>query len=232
MNFQELKRYARMRCGIEEDDAISDEELGLYLNMSLGNLDSILCTAYEDYRLTRYLASVSGTNTIPLPPDFLKLRAVDFGSPGLWITIFSFGLQQRNRLQNPIGAVFAPYGSNTARAVRVMDNKIFVEPENLASGTYQIWYTPKFQHLRLPTDPLPIEMDTEGWQEYAVASAGVKIYNKLNLSTTGFAAEVSYHENMVRAAAKNRMSSGPKTMQNVRRGGRFGVGGSGSGSGL
>ena len=83
-------------------------------------------------------------------------------------------------------------------------------------GQYQVWYTPKFTFLVNPTDPIPADMDTQGCIEYAVSCAGVKIYNQLNLPTEGFRAEMLYYEELVRNGAKNRMSSGPKCVQNVR----------------
>ena len=73
MDLGDLRTYARQRIGIEQNQSIQDSELNTYLNMSMGNLDMILCTDYEDYRLTTYLATVgvqqNGTNNIiPLPP--------------------------------------------------------------------------------------------------------------------------------------------------------------------
>jgi hypothetical protein len=217
MNFGELTTYTRQRLGIEQNLAIADTELQMYLNMSLANLDMILCNTYNDYKITTYLATAGATsNLIPLPPDFLKLRAVDYGSPAAWVTVYGFGLQERNHFNNPIGNMFAPYGNTAARKVRVMGNNIVIEPQNIASGNYQIWYTPKYKNLVNPTDDLPTDMDTQGWIEYAVASSGVKIYNKLLLSPAGFIQEVAYYEKMVRDGAQNRMSGGPKCVQNVR----------------
>ena len=59
-------------------------------------------------------------------------------------------------------------------------------------------------------------MDTEGFIEYAVASTGVKVFSKLLLDATSFMQEVKYYEDMVRNGAKNRMSNGPKCVQNIR----------------
>lgn len=231
MDFLDLQVYARQRLGIENNQLIQDTELQTFLNMSLGNLDLILCTDYDDYRLTVYLATIGGQNIIPLPPDFFKLRGVDFGSPGAWVTVYGFGLQERNRYNNPIGNMFAPYGNQAARKVRVMDRKIYVEPQNISSGQYQIWYTPKFTPLVNPTDSLPDDMDTQGFIEYAVASTGVKVYNKLLLPSQGFVEEVKYYEDMVRNGAQNRMSNGPKSMQNVRNIGDWNLTYSGTGWG-
>jgi hypothetical protein len=231
MTFLQLQDYTRERLGIEQDNTITQIELKRLLNMSLGALDDILTTDYEDYRLVKYLATIGGNNVIPLPPDFNKLRAVDFGAPGAWTTIYIFGLQERNRFNNPIGNMYAPY-SQVARKIRVMDNKIYVEPENISSGQYQIWYTPKYQWMNLDTDLIPSAMDTNGYIEYAVTSTGVKVYNKLNLPSQGFMEEVQYYEEMVRNGAKNRMSSGPKCIQNVRNISDYSLTGWGGGFGV
>lgn len=238
MNLSELMTYTRQRTGTESNQTIQDSELITLLNKSLGHLDLILCTDYEDYHMTTFLATLGGAgpnsqapnNMIPCPPDFFKLRAVDFGSPGGWITIFGYGLQQRNRFNNPYSNMFANYGNQVARRVRVMDHYIVIEPQYLCSGNYQIWYTPKFQELSLGTDNLPYDMDTEGFIEYAVASAGIKIYQKLLLDTSSFERQAAQYEELVRNGAKNRMSNGPKSMQNVRnRGGGWGWGRGGFG---
>jgi hypothetical protein len=217
LNFLDLQIYTRQRTNTEQNNVISDAELQQYLNMSLGNLYNVIATTYNDYNYTKYLATVGNSgNTIPLPPDFFKLRAVDFGSPGAWVTIYIFGLQERNRFNNPIGNMFAPYGNQAARKVRLMGQQLVIEPENISSGQYQVWYTPKYANLVLPTDVLIPSMDTNGWVEYAVASAGIKIYNKLNLPSQGFMEEQKYYEDMVRNGAQNRMSSGPRCVQNIR----------------
>ncbi len=224
MNFQELQDYCRQRVGIVNNQAIQDTELQTMLNLSLGNLDMVLATTYEDYRLTTYLATLGGAannvgfpnNRIPLPPDFLKLRGVDFGSPGQWVTLYGFGMNERNRYNNPIANMFVPYGNQASRTIRVMDQWIYVEPQNTCTGQYQVWYTPKFMPLVNPTDPLPSYMDTEGWIEYAVASTGVKCYTKLLLNPQGFLQDRQYYEDMVRNGAANRMANGPQCVQNVR----------------
>jgi hypothetical protein len=217
MDFLELQTYTRQRTNTQQNNTITDAELQTYLNMSLGTLYNVIATQYNDYNYTKYLATIGqSANTIPLPPDFFKLRAVDFGSPGAWVTIYIFGLQERNRFNNPIGNMFAPYGNQAARKVRAMGQQLVIEPENIASGQYQVWYTPKYQRLVLPTDTLIPAMDMNGWVEYAVASTGVKIYNTLNLPTEGFVEEVKYYEDMVRSGAQNRMSNGPRCVQNTR----------------
>jgi hypothetical protein len=231
-NFGQLKLYIKSRLNIENNATFDGYAFDRAVNLSLGSLDEILATNYEDYHLTTYLATLPSQtgNYIPIPENFFKLRGVDFGSPGNWITIFGFGLQQRNYFNSPYSNMYANYGNQVQRKARVMDEWIVIEPMNLCSGLYQIWYTPKFTPLVNDTDVLPYDMDTEGFIEYAVAATGIKVYQKLLLPTDTFEKQVAYYEDKVRNSSKNRNNSGPKTMQNVRNRGRGG-GGWGFGSG-
>lgn len=214
-SFLEIKDYARARCNIQQNQVVSGKTLGLYLNFSIGTLYNIITTDYEDFNVTKYLVTISTNNQIPLAPDFMKLRAVDYGGPGFWTTVFGYNLQERNRQNNPIANMAVPYGNLAARKVRVMDNKMFVEPENLAQGQYQVWYTPKYHFMRSDTDTLIPQMDTNGWLEFAVAATGVKVYNQLGLSPAGFIEEMKYYEDVVRNGAANRMDNGPQCVANV-----------------
>lgn len=230
MQLQELIDYTRQRTGIVNNQAVSDPELIGFLNNAMGSLDTLLATQYEDYRLTKYFAQLGGggttggigtviaspTNQIPTPSNFFKLRAVDYGSPGYWVTCYAFGLPERNRYNNPYTNLFVPWGNQTARRIRVMGDSIWVEPETVASGLYQVWYTPQYERLLNPTDVIPSIYTMQGWIEYAVAVAGQKVYTKLLLNPAGFVQEAAYYEDQVRNAAANRMSQGPKSMIDVR----------------
>ena len=57
MNLQDVLDYTRQRCGIVNNDVVTDAELTTMVNLALGNLDLVLATQYEDYRLTAYLAT-------------------------------------------------------------------------------------------------------------------------------------------------------------------------------
>jgi hypothetical protein len=238
MNLGQLTTYVRQRLGIEHNETIADDELLVMINLSLAAGDEILVTEYEDYHLTTYLSTIgvpspggAQSNRIPLPPDFFKLRGLDFGSPGMWITIYGFGFQQRNYFNSPYSNMYANYGNQVQRKVRVEDRWLLVEPMNLCSGQYQVWYTPKFTWLVNPVDLLPTDMDSESWVEFVVACTGEKVYAKLNLPTQSMVEQKMYYEDKIRNSGKNRMSLGPMSVINVRnrgggyRGGRRGFGG-------
>jgi len=213
--FIDLRNYARERAGIENNMVVTEDTLGRFLNASLGALYSLITTTYEDYNLNRYLATITTGNQIPLPPDFMKLRAVDFGAPGQWTTVFGYNLQERNRNNNPIANMVVPFGNLAARKVRAMGNKLYVEPEQLASGQYQVWYTPKYQTLVNDTDTTDPALDIDGMVEYAMAATGIKIYNKLNLSPAGFIEEMNYYSALAIDSLSSRMNNGPEVISNV-----------------
>jgi hypothetical protein len=214
--FYDLKDYARERTGTENNLSVTDATMGKFVNFSCGAFWSLITTTYEDYAMSRYLVTITnGNNQIPIPPDFYKLRAVDFGAPGQWTTVFGYNLQARNRNNNPIAIMSAPFGNYAGRKIRVMGNKMFVEPEQLASGQYQIWYTPKYAWLTEDTQSVPPEMDIDGMAEYVMAATGIKVYNKLNLPTAGFIEEMNYYSAMAIESLSNRMANGPECVENV-----------------
>jgi len=218
---QDLITYTRQRANIEDNQFCTDDELITYINRSLAELDDCLITRYEDYKITTYLATLTnGDYIIPLPPDFLKVRAIDY-SPSVppngngWYTINQYQLPERNRYNNSIQNIASPWGKVTLSS-RVMGDSIYMAPQDEAGGEYQIWYTPKYQWLPLATDALPYYMDTQAWSEFAVVSSCVKIMNKMVLDPSGFMAEKQEQKDRVISAAKNRDSSGPKRVANVR----------------
>ena len=213
--FADLKLYARQRTNTVNSNAPDDAAVGAFLNRSLGAFWSIITTTYEDYAMNRYLASITAGNQLPVPPDFYKLRAVDFGGPGQWTTVFGYNLQSRNRNNNPIAIMSAPFGNYAGRKVRVMGNAIYVEPEQLAAGQYQVWYTPKYKWLVADTDTIDPAQDIDGMSEYAIAATGMKIYNALNLSTAGFVEEMNYYSALAIDSLSSRMANGAECVENV-----------------
>jgi len=233
---QDLITYLRQRSNMEQNQFVTDTELIGFLNRSLGELDDVMVATYDDYKIQTYLSVLpEGQNVIPMPPDFLKARAIDynpsFTTNNDWYTINSFQLPERNRFNNSMTNIVSPWGKVTL-AAREMGQSIYIAPQDEAGGCYQIWYTPKYTWLNLPTDVLPFYMDTQGWSEFAVVGSCIKILNKMNLDPSGFMAEKAELKDRVVNAAKNRDSSGPKRMANVRFSGANGGYGDGWGNGF
>lgn len=215
----DLILLARQRSDMEANAFISDTELTTYLNNSLAELDDILVTNYEDYRLSSFLSVLASNGTIPLPADFYKLRGVDFQvlnvGPSNWWSLRPFMFPERNRFNQTVAAIAWPFG-RVQLTYRLADQGIVIMPADQAAGTYQVWYTPLFNPLVLTTDLLPQSMSSQAWTEYAVVDACIKILGKQNLDPSGFLAEKAALRARVIGASKNRNAAGAKRVADTR----------------
>lgn len=212
----------RERANMEANFFVSDNELTTYINNSLAELDGLLATKYEEYRLSNFLAVLpqdGSSNVISIPSTFWKLRGVDYQNQGqggpAWYTLYPFQFPERKRNNNSLGNITSPWGKYQL-SYRVADTGIIIEPQIQAGGTFQIWYTPKYVNLVQLSDTLTIQMDTQAWVEYAVVDCCIKIFNKQNFDPSGFMAEKVALKERIMGEAKNRDASAPKRVSNVR----------------
>lgn len=213
----------RQRSNMENNFFVSDSELTTYVNNSLAELDGVMATRYEEYRLSNFQATLPQdgvSNIISIPSNLWKLRGVDFQNTSQsnpqWFTLFEFQFTERNRENNILNNIVSPWGK-LKLSYRLADSGIIIQPQAQAGGVYQIWYTPKFVPLDLTLNPaLNIQMDTQAWVEYCVVDCCIKIFNKQNLDPTGFMAEKAALRQRIISEAKNRDAAGPKRMANTR----------------
>jgi len=221
---QSLITLTRQRADLENNNFCTDAEIMLYLNQSLGELDDILATDYEDYHVLTYQSVIptnTNSNIIPVPSNLLKLRGVDFqfqaaATPDqatFWYTIPRFNFLERNQI-NPLTSAMMPWRMNVS--YNLIDQGIQIVPQMNCAGTYRIWFTPKYEYLTQTTSILPLYMNAQGWSEYAVVDACIKIFNKQNLDPSGFMAEKEALRQRITSAAKNRDSGGVKSVADTR----------------
>lgn len=217
----DLRNLVRQRSNMEKNYFVSDAELTSYINNSLAELDDILITEYEDYRVNTfqaYLPPDASNNIISVPSNFYKLRGVDFSKddqPNRWYTLYPFQLTERNRNNNTLNNMIAPWG-NMRLSYHLSDAGIIIEPAQSCGGKYQIWFVPKFLQLVEDTDTLTIQMDTQAWIEYVAVDCCIKVFNKQNMDPSGFMAEKAALKQRIVSAAKNRDAAAPKRVANVR----------------
>lgn len=222
---QNLIDLTRFRGNLENNQFCTDPEIQLYLNQSLAELDDILSTNYEDYHVLNYQAVIptnNSSNILAVPSNLLKLRGVDFqyqpaaspSSPALWYTVPRFNFLERNQ-QNPLSVISMPWGRLNI-SYNLIDQGIQIIPNTNCAGTYQVWYTPKFQYLTAVTDILPLYMNAQGWSEYAVVDACIKIFNKQNIDPSGFMAEKEALKQRIISASRNRDAGGVKFVADTR----------------
>lgn len=218
----DLLTLIRQRSNMENNQYVTDAELTTYINNSLAELDDILVSRYEDYNWSSFLATLPSdgvSNTITLPSTVYKVRGLDYQNQGQggppWYTLYQFMNNERNRWNNSLANITAPYGKMRL-SFRVAAQTIIIQPQAQAGGTYQVWFTPKYVPLVNPTDTVATYMDTQAWIEYAVVDCCIKICNKQNLDPSAFMQEKQALRERVVNVAKNRSSAGPKRVANVR----------------
>lgn len=216
-SLNDIITMVRQRGNMEANNFVTDAELTSYINNSLAELDGLIAMRYEDYRLASYIVVINGgiNNIIPVPSDFWKLRGVDYqlqqGAPNssapIWYSLKRFEFPQRNRFNNNMVYASSQYGKNIGFYLSAQG--ITLTPASYATGTYQVWYTPKFRTLNNITDILDIYMDTQAWVEYAVVDCCIKILNKQNLDPSGFIAEKERLKIRIESESDNRTDAGP-----------------------
>lgn len=219
---QDIITLTRQRSNMENNQFVTDPELTTYINNSLAELYGLMVRMYEEYNLATFQAvlPIDGvSNVISIPSQLMKLRGIDYvnfaqGGPPYY-TLYQFQFPERNRDNNVLNNIVSPWGK-VQLSYRLADVGIIIQPQQQANGTYNVWYTPKYVNLIQPTDTLTIQMDSNAWVEYAVVDCCVKIFNKQNLDPSGFAMEKQELKARIMAETKNRDSSGPKRMANVR----------------
>ena len=223
---QDLITLTRQESDMENSQFVTDTELTNYINNSLAEMDDIMVDTYEDYRLEQYQATLQGGSfTIPTPQEMLKLRGVDIQGNGVvsngsypWFPIPKFQLIDRGARNNLTSALAYPFGKVNLSYFWSGANGILIYPQVQASGTYQIWWIPKFSELVLTTDVLPVQMDQQAWVEYAVVDCCIKIYCKQNLDPSAFMQRKEALRTRIIGSMSNRDVAGPDCIANVRNG--------------
>lgn len=217
---QTILTGVRQRTNMENNQFVTDPELTTEINKSLSQLDMMLVSKFSDYKLTSVILSVTNTNQLALPADFLKLRGVDaqFNAqdPDGYCTLRQFSFQKRNRkpygYSGPIG--FGPY----AVEYRLQGQMILLEPaQTAAQWAYRVWYVPDFIPLVLTTDPLQSYMDSQAWYEYAVVDVAIKVLAKQDLDPSVFASQkAELTELILKLSAPNRDAGEPIAIVDTR----------------
>ena len=221
---QDLITYVRARTLMQNAYAVSDTDMTTMINYSLGALYGLLVTRYEDYFLQTYMSVIDGTqnqnlSVIPAPSNLMKIRAIDYNTQlnqqGTWYTINQFQLPERNQYNNPMTTITQPWGK-VCLAWRLGQDGIIISPANQAQGIYQVWYVPQAPVLVNLTDTVPINMDQQGWLEYAVSIACIRVMNALKLDSSVFEQEAAELRERIKSEAKNRQAAGGKRIANTR----------------
>lgn len=232
----QLQTQIRYLTNTETSNFVTQDELTYYINASAAELDDILVSKQEDYRLSNLTATISTGNLIPLPSDFYQLRLVQFytytSQSQPWVNVDLFMLKEQSKYSNTFVAnnyciPFLHY--------MLQDGYIAIVPETSALGKYKVWYTPVYQQLVNQTDTIPSYFENQAWREYIVVDCAIKVYNKQTLDPSIFMAQKAALKIRIDAMAGHRDAGSPKHVVNNRgrNGGGFdGGGGFGFGGGM
>lgn len=177
---QDLITAIRNRTDMLNDQFVTDTEIIGYINMAAGDMDDLLVSTYDDYKLKSASLTITGPlNYVALPSDFYKPRGVETMLDGIQpYTLRPFNFQERNRNANTLFR--SPAGPYNAK-YRCQDGYLFIEPITAAPGVYTLWYTPAFANFTAANQALPSYMDVQNWCRFIIADCCSQVKTKLEL---------------------------------------------------
>lgn len=167
----QLRAEVRQRADMQSTQFVTDAELTTSINGSYGELYDLLVSKFEDYYTKSSSATLTGSqNQIPLPIDFYKLRGLDAaGSSGSdWCTVPRYAFSERNSYGQVGSRILS---GQSQLSYNVLGGVINLLPETQATGTYRVWYVPRFVPLVIDADVMGDVLD---FSEYVVIDAAIK----------------------------------------------------------
>jgi len=244
-SLQAVMLQARQRADRVASQFVTDSELITYINKSYTELYDLLTTLFEDYYLaTPIVFNTNGTSSrYPLPNGVLtftdptgasivarpmyKLLGVDLGlntANNAYVTVNRFNFIDRNRFVYP-NSNSTIYGVFNCQ-YRVMGDNIEFIPPPSANQPVRLWYIPRMRDLVALTDTLD---GVNGWIEYVITDAAIKILQKEESDVQVLAAQKMMLIQRINASASNRDAGQPDTISDTR--GASGWGGQGQNGG-
>lgn len=199
-----LRTRSRQRADMENSRFISESELTTYINASYFELYDLLVATYEDYYTIPYAFTVA-SDSAPLPTDFYKLRGVDkqIDDNDTWQTITKFNFQQRNINDQLVRKLFP----QPVVQYRITGNTLYFIPLQNAAGPYRLWYIPMATPMVADSDVI---QGVNGWEEYVVIDAAIKMLGKEESSTTDLVREKNAMRKRIQDMAPDRDTGQPE----------------------
>ena len=184
---------------------VQDPKLNDYINKSIAELYDLLITKYGEEYWTNtepYKINTNGTeNTYLLPSDFFKAIGVDLVlSSSQSVTIKPFAFNERNRFTNSYIYSWGLDGVVRAR-YKLINNKIKFIPNPDNSMSIDIWYIP---HAPILVDDADEFDGFNGWEEYVIVDAAIKMKDKEEADTTKLEKRLSKLELRINNSSGNR----------------------------
>lgn len=210
MTLAELIDEVRRRADMEHTQFVKDDELTSLINLSYGELYDLLVSRFEDYYSSQVTVSVTSGNTFPMPADLYKIRGLDFSiATNDWLTVRKFNFAERNVRSRVTNRLI--YGIRRL-TYRLMGDTFYIQPEDQATGTYRLWYIPRFERLVNPTD---IMGDVLDFEEYVIVDAAIRCLVKEESDPSALMAIKAELKNRIINMANNRDAEGPERVADV-----------------
>lgn len=194
----ELRTAVRRMADMETSSFVSDDEVNDYVNRAAARWHTRLSTKYEDWFTTYTVFTLTAASNIyTLPADFLKMRRlqmVDGGTASGWRKVSRASVEDMER----VGGAWARAWSSAYRAYLILQNGLWLLPEDDASGSYRMWYLPRFVKMVYDTDAIG---DWQDWYELVIVDAAIKCLNKEESDTSHLVQEREAIEARINSAA-------------------------------
>lgn len=208
----ELRTQARQRADMEKSQFVKDAELNNYINNSIAELYDLISDAYgSDYFVTSSaLSIVAGTKQYALPATFYELKAVDLNIGGSeYIDVPKFNFAERNKYSN-----FGPWQfyKNTNVRYRLIGSTIYFSPTPSQNADAVLWFVPLATKLVDDDDTLD---DLNGYAEYVIIDAAIKMLQKQDDDVSVLAAQKSFIIERIKTKTMNRDAGHPSSVTDV-----------------
>ncbi len=166
---QDIKDQVLQRTGMEFANTSTDPEWLSMINSSLAELYEILISKKDaGYFETELEFEITEGSTQTYPSDFKEMVSLDHLVGSTYHAVRRYTKNERN---------LSAYTVPTARRYRLTQSAIKFLPEAAATGTYRMFYIPRYTPATALADSIG-ELELDNWHEYAVVDCAIKFLTK------------------------------------------------------
>lgn len=207
-----LRLQVRQKADMVNSQFVTDSELTGYVNSAYYELYDLLVQKFGNdyYVATSYLFTADGTaDSYALPLDFYKVLGLEIQDDGThWSPVRKYSQGDRYGVGYDAVPRYRLRGSFIAFSVAPKSGK-----------AYRLWYVPRLSPLIGDSDLVD---GVSGWEEYIVTDAAIACLAKEESDTSQLERERQGLTQRIEAAAENRDTGGPFTVQDTRNDGWVG----------
>lgn len=188
ITLEDMMTDVRNRTDQQNSDFISDPELVTYVNDGYSDLYD-LCVSKDIYFFSSGSFTVpSNQSSFDKPADHYETKGLDVVVGSQPWTVDRCNWKDRNQ-RFVYGLTAYNYPQVKVQYYETAD-QIRLIPDIAAAGTYTLYYYPSFVPLVEFTDPVVPLFANNGWWEYAVIDACIKVREKAEQGLGSFPAKL------------------------------------------